>query len=112
MDKLGSAELISAQEFTQVIFDFLGKLDVRERIGLWCQEAEKVGDYATIDEHKQFLDKFVDIFEKAGVDYYSALNNQIAEAKTERYKPVIMIEMAAIEIKFIELIIDLTLLSL
>ncbi|GAJ00704.1 unnamed protein product [marine sediment metagenome] len=36
----------------------------------------------------------------------------IRKAKTERYKPVIMIEMAAIEIKFIELIIDLTLLSL
>jgi len=55
---------LSPREFTQVIFDFLEELGVRERIGRWIEQALESRDTATADEHRQFYDKFVDVFDE------------------------------------------------
>jgi len=59
-----AAKTISSREFTQIIFDFLETLGVRERIGSWIEEAVEQKDYATVDEHRQFYDKLLNIFDE------------------------------------------------
>jgi len=54
---------LNASEFTRVIFAFLDRLQVRRTVGQWVNEAEQKGDPATADEHRQFFDAFVDIFD-------------------------------------------------
>jgi ATP-dependent helicase/nuclease subunit B len=54
---------LPAGEFTRVIFSFLDKLKVRRTVNAWVTEAHQSGDLATADEHRQFFDSFVDIFD-------------------------------------------------
>jgi len=58
------AKAISAGDFARIIFDFLEGLRVREKIGDWIEEAAEAGDYAAIDEHRQFYDKLINIFDE------------------------------------------------
>ncbi|MHC4461308.1 MAG: PD-(D/E)XK nuclease family protein [Planctomycetota bacterium] len=58
------AKTISAKEFTQIIFDFIDGLGVRERIEGWIEEAAEGKDNATVDEHRQFYNKLLDIFDE------------------------------------------------
>ena len=46
------------------IFDFLETLGVREKIADWIEEAAGRKDYATVDEHRQFYDKLLNIFDE------------------------------------------------
>jgi ATP-dependent helicase/nuclease subunit B len=55
---------ISAVTFAGVVFDFLEVLGVRERVGSWIEEAAERGDYASRDEHQQFYERLVDIFDE------------------------------------------------
>ncbi len=80
---------ISAGKFTQVIFDFLDNLGVRQKITKWIEEAIRAGDYATADEHRQFYDKLLNIFDElvevfAGQqmsceDYLAILNSAFSQ---------------------------------
>lgn len=54
---------LNASEFTRVIFTFLDRLQVRRTVGQWVTEAQQQGDPAAADEHRQFFDAFVDIFD-------------------------------------------------
>jgi len=53
-----------AAEFTQIIFDFLDSLSVRERMAQWIEQAAKIGDHAAADEHRQLYDRLVNIFDE------------------------------------------------
>ena len=53
-----------AEEFTQAIFNFLDQLDVKETIGGWIKQANETKDLATADEHRQFYNQFLDIFDE------------------------------------------------
>jgi len=55
---------VDADEFSNIVFDFLDSLGVREKIGEWIAETTGAGDYATVDEHRQFYDKLVTVFEE------------------------------------------------
>jgi ATP-dependent helicase/nuclease subunit B len=55
---------MSADEFVRTISDFLKTLQVRQTIKDWIKEAEKRKDNATADEHRQFYDKLIDIFDE------------------------------------------------
>jgi ATP-dependent helicase/nuclease subunit B len=55
---------ISAEQFTRVVFDFLERLGVRQRVGQWIEQAVGRADYATVDEHQQFYDRFWDVFDE------------------------------------------------
>ncbi len=59
-----SARAMSAEEFVQIIFDFLETVGVREEIGKRIEEAVERKDYTTVDEHQQFYDKLLDIFDE------------------------------------------------
>ncbi len=58
------AKTISAKEFTQIIFDFIDGLGVRERIEGWIEESNEKKGGATVDYHAQFYNKFVDVFDQ------------------------------------------------
>jgi ATP-dependent helicase/nuclease subunit B len=60
----GEGKGISAVTFAGVVFDFLETLGVRERVGSWIEEAAEKGDYAVVDEHQQFYERLVDIFDE------------------------------------------------
>jgi len=60
-----AARTLSPEQFTTVIFDFLDTLKVRERMARWVEHASEKKDYATtVDEHRQFYDKLVNIFDE------------------------------------------------
>ncbi len=59
----GEQKKLGPAEFVRVIFDFLEKLRVQETIGSWIEEAANGGDRGPAQEHRQFYDGFVDIFD-------------------------------------------------
>jgi len=54
---------LTAAEFTRVIFSFLDRLGVHQTVSGWIDEASGCGDPTAADEHRQFYDTFVDIFD-------------------------------------------------
>ncbi|MFQ6035463.1 MAG: PD-(D/E)XK nuclease family protein [Sedimentisphaerales bacterium] len=60
----GPAMTVSPEQLTQIIFDFLDSLQVRQTLGAWIEEATKQKDYSAVDEHRQFYDKFLNIFDE------------------------------------------------
>jgi len=68
--KLRSAAIISADDFTKVLFGFLDMLGVRERINDWVDNAIAEGNSQLANKHQQFcerlcdtLDEMVEVFE-------------------------------------------------
>jgi len=59
-----AAPALTASAFTRAVFDLLETLGVRETLGRWVQEALDAGDLTVADEHRQFFDKLVDIFDE------------------------------------------------
>jgi ATP-dependent helicase/nuclease subunit B len=80
---------LTSSEFTRIIFAFLDRLHVRKTISQWVQEAHASGDLTTADEHRQFFDTFVDIFdalveiferqEMTAQDYFGLLGSAFAQ---------------------------------
>ena len=58
------AKALGAEEFTRAIFNFLEQLDVKETIGSWIKQANEKKDLANADEHRQFYNQFLDIFDE------------------------------------------------
>ncbi len=58
------AKPLSAEEFTRAVFNFLDELDVKTTISGWIGQANEKKDLATVDEHRQFYNQFVDIFDE------------------------------------------------
>ena len=58
------AQMLTAEQFTQTIFNFLDELEVKQTIGIWLEEADKNEDGAAVNEHQQFYNKLVDIFDE------------------------------------------------
>jgi len=54
----------SPEQFTRAIFAFLDALDVSRTIAGWISRAHEMNDLAAADEHQQFYNKFVDIFDE------------------------------------------------
>ncbi|MHC4482259.1 MAG: PD-(D/E)XK nuclease family protein [Planctomycetota bacterium] len=59
-----AAKAIGADEFTQIIFDFLDSLQVRQKIGQWIKQAAQAADYTIADEHRQFYDKLLNVLDE------------------------------------------------
>jgi len=60
----GQVKVFGAEEFTRFIFNFLDKLNVKQTIGDWIEQANEERDLATADEHRQFYNQFIDIFDE------------------------------------------------
>ncbi len=80
---------LTSSEFTRIIFAFLDRLHVRQTINQWVAEAHESGDLTTADEHRQFFDTFVDIFdalveiferqEMTAQDYFGLLGSAFSQ---------------------------------
>ena len=55
---------LTAGTFTRCIFDLLDNLHVRERLNRWVEQARKQGDLTAADEHRQFFDTLIDVFDE------------------------------------------------
>ncbi|MGD0551171.1 MAG: PD-(D/E)XK nuclease family protein [Sedimentisphaerales bacterium] len=60
----GDKGAIVPEQFTKIIFDFLEAAEVRKRLSSWVEQAIQKGDYAAADEHRQFYDRLIDIFDE------------------------------------------------
>jgi ATP-dependent helicase/nuclease subunit B len=84
-----STKTLSAEEFTQAIFNFLDDLKVKQTIGVWIEEANKNEDSAAANEHQQFYNKLVDIFDElvevfsgrtmTAEDYFAIINSAFSQ---------------------------------
>ncbi|MFH1882463.1 MAG: PD-(D/E)XK nuclease family protein [Planctomycetota bacterium] len=84
-----STKTLSAEEFTQAIFNFLDDLKVKGTIGSWIEEANKNEDSAAANEHQQFYNKLVDIFDElvevfagrimTAEDYFAIINSAFSQ---------------------------------
>ncbi|MBM4024172.1 MAG: hypothetical protein FJ280_02045 [Planctomycetes bacterium] len=80
---------LTSGEFTRVVFAFLDRLHVRRTVSRWIAEAHESGDLTAADEHRQFFDSFVDIFdalveiferqEMTAQDYFGLLASAFAQ---------------------------------
>jgi len=57
-------EALTAGQFTQAVFAFLDSLGVSKTISSWIKQANERKNPAAADEHQQFYNKFVDIFDE------------------------------------------------
>ncbi len=55
---------LRAADFTRAVFAFLDGLKVRQAVASWVDEAQQAGDLAAADEHRQFFERFVDVFDE------------------------------------------------
>jgi ATP-dependent helicase/nuclease subunit B len=60
----GSEKALDPEEFTRVIFNFLEQFGVKDTIEDWIKQASEKKDIVTADEHRQFYNQFVDIFDE------------------------------------------------
>jgi ATP-dependent helicase/nuclease subunit B len=84
-----TTKIIGVEELTRAIFDFLDSLQIRETLGAWIEEAVGRKDYTAVDEHRQFYDKLLNIFDElcevfAGqkmtlADYLAILNSAFSQ---------------------------------
>jgi ATP-dependent helicase/nuclease subunit B len=57
-------KMLTAEAFTRCIFTLLDNLHVRERLNKWVESAREQGDLSTADEHRQFFDTLIDVFDE------------------------------------------------
>ena len=63
-DAAGAKETLTPEQFTKIIFDFLETVEIRKQLSSWVEQAMQKGDYAAADEHRQFYDRLIDIFDE------------------------------------------------
>jgi ATP-dependent helicase/nuclease subunit B len=63
-DAADSRKLLSPEQFTKIIFDFLETTEVRKRLSLWVEQALRQADFAAADEHRQLYDRLIDVFDE------------------------------------------------
>lgn len=83
------SKTISPEEFTRIIFDFLDALQVRRMLGNWIEEATERKDYATVEQHRQFYDALVNVFDElvevfagqsmTAEDYFAIINSAFSQ---------------------------------
>jgi len=56
--------LCTATDFTRAVFALLDTLNVQRTLAAWVDEAQAAGDLAAADEHRQFFERFVDVFDE------------------------------------------------
>ncbi|MBN1391223.1 MAG: exodeoxyribonuclease V subunit gamma [Sedimentisphaerales bacterium] len=95
-----SGKTIKAKDFVRIIFDFLEVLGVREEIGKRIEVAAEKKDYAAVDEHRQFCDKLLDIFD----EFTEVFSGQ--EETAENYLAIISSAFSQIAMAFIPPTLD------
>jgi ATP-dependent helicase/nuclease subunit B len=63
-DAAGEKGVLIPEQFTKIIFDFLETTEIRKRLAIWVEQSLQRGDFAAADEHRQFYDRLIDIFDE------------------------------------------------
>ncbi len=65
-ERLGASvdSLLEPGDFVRAVFAFLEELGVRRTIETWIAKAVDRGDHGAVDEHRQFYEKLVDVFDE------------------------------------------------
>jgi ATP-dependent helicase/nuclease subunit B len=74
-DAVGSKETLTPEQFTKIIFDFLETAEVHKQLSAWVEQAIQKGDYAAADEHRQFYDRLIDIFDEMVAAFAGSMLN-------------------------------------
>jgi ATP-dependent helicase/nuclease subunit B len=82
-------EKVTAEQFTGAIFNLLNNIKVQDTISNWIENAKEQSDYEMVDEHQQFYNKMVDIFDELveifsgqampAADFYSIVNSAFSQ---------------------------------
>jgi ATP-dependent helicase/nuclease subunit B len=91
---------MTAGEFVRIISDFLDCLGVREEIGRRIEQAAERKDYAAADEHRQFYNELINIFD-ALMDIFSK-----QEETAEDYFTIVSSAFSQMELAFIPPTLD------
>ncbi|MDD5327691.1 MAG: exodeoxyribonuclease V subunit gamma [Phycisphaerae bacterium] len=90
---------ITAEELVRVIFDFIETLGIRGEISKRIEQATERKDYAAVDEHRQFYNKLIDIFdtlaevfsgqEETARDYLAILDSAFSQMELAFIPPTL-----------------------
>ncbi len=88
-DEDESVRSMGPAEFAEAVFSFLERLGVERQLEQWVEDASRAGDYATAEQHRQFYEKFVGVFEEmveifagrelAGQEYLAILGSAFSQ---------------------------------
>ncbi len=80
---------ISAEDFTRAVFTFLDELKVKQTVGSWIEQADRNEENTTADEHQQFFNKLVEVFDElvevftgrvmTAEDYFAIINSAFSQ---------------------------------
>ncbi len=83
------SKMISADIFTQVVFDFLEGLEVRETLGKRIEQARVDKEPASVEEHRQLYNRLIDTFDELTEvfgerpmrceDYFAIINSAFSQ---------------------------------
>jgi len=83
------AKTISADKFTQVVFDFLEGLEVREKLGKRIEQAQAKNEPESVEEHQQLYNRLIDTFDELTEvfggqqmrceDYFAIINSAFSQ---------------------------------
>ncbi len=83
------AKMISADKFTQVVFDFLEGLEIRGKIGKRIEKARAKNEPASVEEHQQLYNRLIDTFDELTEvfggrqmrceDYFAVINSAFSQ---------------------------------
>ncbi|MHC4212393.1 MAG: PD-(D/E)XK nuclease family protein [Planctomycetota bacterium] len=87
--KTDSDAKINAADFTKYFFDFLDQIQLRQTLAKWIANAIEKNDHAAADEHRQFYDRLLNIFDELTeifsdqdmdcIDFQAILNNAFSQ---------------------------------
>jgi ATP-dependent helicase/nuclease subunit B len=102
-DRLCCAEteqkILTAEDFTRIIFDFLDKLEICEKLSQWIVQAQSEKDYETAELHRQFYDRLLEVFDEfievfagrllTAADYYSIIRSAFSQLQLALIPPTL-----------------------
>lgn len=80
---------VTPEQFTQAVFNFIDSLKIQHTIDTWIEKAKEQSDFESVDEHQQFYNKLVDVFDElteifksqtmSVSDFYSIINSAFSQ---------------------------------
>ncbi len=82
-------EKVNPEQFTEAVFNFIDSLKIQRTIDNWIEKANEKSDFESVDEHQQFYNKLVDVFDElteifkgqvmSVSDLYSIINSAFSQ---------------------------------
>lgn len=86
---------IEAGDFIRCVFDLIERLGVRDELGEWSEKAMEDGDVERMEEHRQFFEKFVGVFD----EFWEVLSGE--RLGLEDFAGILRVALADMKMAFI-----------